>query len=99
MALIIPVIEFPGPVGALPITSVVNAGPPGLYWDRTANRGTNDLRVQPAISSLCVGCLIQAWFFLFLPVTTRFFKGCLFLCDNNVSRMNVLKTLLITSHI
>ena len=35
----------------------------------------------------------------FLTVTTRFLKGCLFLCDNNISRMNVLKTLLITSHI
>lgn len=65
VALIIPVIEFPGPVGALPITSVVNAAPPGPYWDRTANRGTSDLRVQLAILSLCVGCLIQAWFFFF----------------------------------
>lgn len=65
VALIIPVIEFPGPVGALPITSVVNAAPSGPYWDRTANRGTSDLRVQLAILSLCVGCLIQAWFFFF----------------------------------
>ena len=43
VALIIPVIEFPGPVGALPITSVVNAAPSGPYWDRTANRGTSTL--------------------------------------------------------
>ena len=42
-----------------------HAAPSGPYWDHTANRGTSDLRVQLAILSLCVGCLIQAWFFFF----------------------------------